>query len=263
MSSSTLRDRRAGPPMAEPLRILVAGQTGSGKSSVVNALSKEEGAIVDALPPTRKAEAHELQQLAGLATSLVIDTPGVGTTAKEHRRFSEQAGDCDLIVWTVNAIEPNDAADREALDAVRKHFSERPHRREPPIIVALTHIDALPPASEWSPPYDTATPTSEKALSIRAAMERVAESLDLPLADIVPVSVASGRPPYNVEQLIDRITARVPEAQRAQLLRLMEDAAPRWSVTRLGKQAGSAVWSAARAVTPSYFKSRARPEPEE
>ena len=262
VSSSTLRDRRAGAPMAEPLRILVAGQSGSGKSSVLNALSKAEGAIVDAVAPTRKAQAHELQQLAGLATSLVIDTPGVGTTTKEHRRFSEQAGDSDLIVWAVNAAEPNDAADREALTSVRKHFYERPHRREPPIIVALTHIDALPPASEWSPPYDTATPTSNKALTMRAAMERVAGSLDLPLADIVAVSVAAGRPPYNVEQLAERIAAHVPDAQRAQLLRLMEDAAPRWSVTRLGKQAGSAAWSAARAVTPSYFKRRARQEPE-
>jgi hypothetical protein len=68
------------------------------------------------------------------------------------------------------------------------------------------------------------------------------------------MSVAAGRVPYNVDQLCRRIAARVPEAQRAQLLRLMEDAAPRWSVTRLGKQASNAVWSAARAVTPSYFK---------
>ena len=258
VSSSTLRDRRAGAPMAEPLRILVAGQSGSGKSSVVNALSKQEGAIVDALPATRKAQAHELQQIAGLATSLVIDTPGVGTTAKEQRRFTELAGDSDLMLWVINATDVNDAADRVAIDAARKHFSERPHRREPPIIVALSHIDALPPEREWSPPYDTARPISDKGHAIRAAMESVAGSLDLPLADIVPMSVAAGRPPYNVELLSERIAARLSDAQRAQLLRLMEDAAPRWSVTRFGKQASNAVWSAARAVTPSYFKRAAK-----
>jgi hypothetical protein len=240
--------------MVEPLRVLVAGRSGSGKSSVVNALSKTGGAIVDAVPATRTPQIHELQKLAGLPTSLVVDTPAVGATPKEHRRFSERAGDCDLIIWVVNAAEALNTVDREVLDAVRKHFSERPHRREPPILVALTHIDALPPPSEWSPPYDAAAPASDKAHSIRAATERVAETLDLPLVDIVPLSVASGRVPYNVDHLSQRIAARVPEAQRAQLLRLMEDAAPRWSVTRLGKQASNAVWSAARAVTPSYFK---------
>jgi hypothetical protein len=254
VSASTLRDRRAGPAMVEPLRVLVAGRSGSGKSSVVNALSKTGGAIVDAVPATRTPQIHELQKLAGLPTSLVVDTPAIGATPKEHRRFSERAGDCDLIIWVVNAAEALNTVDREALDAVRKHFSERPHRREPPILVALTHIDALPPPSEWSPPYDAAAPASDKGHSIRAATERVAETLDLPLVDIVPLSVASGRVPYNVDHLSQRIAARVPEAQRAQLLRLMEDAAPRWSVTRLGKQASNAVWSAARAVTPSYFK---------
>ncbi len=129
--------------------------------------------------------------------------------------------------------------------------------------MALTHIDELAPKSDWSPPYDANAPASEKARSIRAAMEAVAANLEIALADIVPVSVAAGRTPYNVEQLSERIAAHIPEAQRAQLLRLMEDAAPRWSVTRLGKQATNAVWSAARAVTPGYFKRRAAPPPQE
>jgi predicted GTPase len=185
----------------------------------------------------------------------------VGTTAKDQRRFTEQAGNSDLILWVVNATAASDAADREALDALRKHFSERPHRREPPVIVALSHIDALSPEREWSPPYDTARPISDKGHAIRAAMEHVASSVDLPLADIIPVSVAAGQPPYNIELLIERIAARVSDAQRSQLLRLMEDAAPRWSAMRFGKQASSAVWSAARAVTPSYFRRRAKRQP--
>jgi len=112
----------------------------------------------------------------------------------------------------------------------------------------------LPPPSEWLPPYDTNAPASEKARSIRAAMDAVANNLGLAIADVVPISVGAGRKPYNVEQLSERIAALIPDVQRAQLLRLMEDAAPRWSVTRLGKQAGKAVLSTARAVTPAYLK---------
>jgi hypothetical protein len=120
--------------------------------------------------------------------------------------------------------------------------------------VALTHVDRLPPRSEWSPPYDASAPASEKARSIRAAMDAVAANLSLAGADVVPIGVAAGRKPYNVEQLSERIAALIPDVQRAQLLRLMEDAAPRWSVTRLGKQASRSVLSAARAVTPAYLK---------
>jgi hypothetical protein len=253
ISASTLRDRSRGKARAEPLRILVAGKAGSGKSSLVNALSKRVGALVDALPATRAFQAYELE-LAGLASSLVIDSPGVGTTAKEHRRFAVKAGECDLIVWTVAADQPGDAVDRDVIGSIRKHFADRPQRREPPILVALTRVDLLPPRSEWSPPYDTIAPASEKARSIREAMEAAARNLVVKPADVVPVSVGAGRAPYNVEELSARIAARLPEAQQAQLLRLMEDAAPRWSALRLGRQASNALWSTARAVTPAYLR---------
>ena len=245
VSASTQRDRRTGPPMAEPLRVLVAGQTGSGKSSLVNALSKKVGALVDALPATQTFQAYEME-LAGLKSSLVIDSPGIGATPKELRKFCERAGESDLIVWALAADRVRDDVDREAIAGIRKHFLDRPHRRQPPIIVALTHIDKMAP--------DRAP---EQTRAIRAAIEAVADNLEVAVADVVPVSVAAGRGPYNVEKLCERIAAHTPEAQRAQLLRLMEDAAPRWSITRLGKQASNAVLSAARAVTPAYFKRRA------
>jgi len=253
VSASTLRDRSAGRPLAEPLRVLVAGKAGSGKSSVVNALSKEIGAHVDVLPPTRKFQAHELE-LAGSASTLVIDSPGIGATPKEHGRFASKAGEFDLIVWTVAANDAADTIDRDVIAGIRKYYADRTNRRLPPILAALTHIDLLPPREAWSPPYATDTPANDKARSIRRAMETVAGNLSLGLDDVVPVSVGTEQAPYNVERLTARIAALVPEARRAQFLRLMEDAAPRWSARRLGRQASNAVLSATRAVTPAYLK---------
>lgn len=253
VSASTLRDRSAGAPMAEPLRILVAGLAGSGKSSVVSALAKEVGTLVEALPETRKYQAYELE-LEGLASSLVIDSPGAGASAKEQRKFAAKAGECDLIIWAVAATRENEQADREILTSVRKHFTDRPHRRLPPILVALTHVDALPPADEWSPPYDIKTPSGAKARAIRDAVAAVADDLEILPDDVVPVSVGVGRVSYNVAMLSTRIATHVPAAQQAQLLRLMEDAAPRWSALRVGKQASGVVASAAKAITPSMLK---------
>jgi uncharacterized protein len=58
----------------------------------------------------------------------------------------------------------------------------------PPIVLALTNIDELRPASEWQPPYDIAAPVSPKARSIRAAIDSVAKVLDLSAVAIVPVA---------------------------------------------------------------------------
>jgi hypothetical protein len=53
--------------------------------------------------------------------------------------------------------------------------------------------------------------------------------------------------------VLERIGALVPDARRAQLLRLMVDAAPGWSVRRMGRQATNVLTSTARAVTPSML----------
>lgn len=253
VSACTLRDRGAGQPMAEPLRVLIGGLAESGKSSVVSALAKEVGTMVEALPDTRKYQAYELEW-EGLASALVIDSPGAGATAKQRLKYAAKAAECDLIVWAVSATREEGHADREVLTGIRKHFGDNPQRRLPPIVIALTHIDELPPAGDWSPPYDLESPTSDKARSIRDAAVAVAEELEIPPLDVVPVRVGAGHTPYNIAALSARVAAHVPAAQQAQLLRLMEDAAPRWSALRLGRQASGIVASAAKAATPSVLK---------
>ena len=248
VSASTLRDR--GAARAEPLRILVAGRSDSGKSSLVNALAKDVRAIVDApQDTTEEFQAHEVE-LAGLDNALVVDSPGLGAGSKQQRQFLAKASESDLILWTVDATKPGDAVDREAIAGIRAHFADRPNRHQPPIVVALTHIDALQPA--W--PLPNQSLGSDRERVIGEAVAAAARELDMAPADVVPVSVAAGREPYNVEKLAERIAASVPEAQRAQLLRLMEDAAPRLSVKRFWKQAANAAWSAARSVTPTVLK---------
>ena len=61
VSASTLRDRGQATGRAEPLRILIAGQAGAGKSSLVNALSQDVRAVVDAPGGTRDFQAYEVE----------------------------------------------------------------------------------------------------------------------------------------------------------------------------------------------------------
>ena len=92
--------------------------------------------------------------------------------------------------------------------------------------------------------------------AIIETVREVADGLGVPKNDVVPVGLAPGRTPINIEQLSMRIAARVPDARQAQLLRLMEDAAPRWSTWRLLGQAGNAAVSAARTIAPSKLLRR-------
>ncbi len=244
VSATTLRDRGQATGRAEPLRILVAGQAGAGKSSLVNALSKEVRAVVDAPGGTRDFHSYEVE-LEGLTGSMVIDSPRIGASGKEQKAFAAKAHDSDLIVWALAASRDDARVDLAAITAIRTHFAGRPNRRLPPIIVALTHVDKLTK-------HQTG-PLGEIDLQDPAIIEtvrEVAEGLGVPKNDVVPVGLVPGRAPINIEQLSMRIAARVPDARQAQLLRLMEDAAPRWSARRLLGQAGNAAVSAAKTIAP-------------
>jgi len=182
---------------------------------------------------------------------MVIDSPRIGATTKEQKAFVAKANDSDLIVWAIAAAKADGDIDLIAISCIRKYFAGRPHRRQPPILVALTHVDKL--VQRMPGPHgdiDASDPAVVEMVRV------VAEGLGIPKNDVVPVSLAPDRAPYNIDQLAGRIAARVPEARQAQLLRLMEDAAPRWSVRRLLGQTGNVAWSAAKTVTPTKLFKR-------
>jgi predicted GTPase len=78
--------------VAEPLRILVAGQISAGKSSLINALAQEVAAAVDALPTTPAFTAHGLKR-GGFPAALLIDSPGLGTGPGDAALLIENAAE--------------------------------------------------------------------------------------------------------------------------------------------------------------------------
>ena len=206
---------------AEPIRILVAGETGSGKSSLVNTLAGAVEAAVDTLPATRSFTTYRLTH-DGLPAALVVDSPGLDG-AKGITALIERVDACDMVLWVSAATRPARESDRVALAAIRQHFAAQPNRRRPPMLLVLTHVDTLRPFQEWDPPYDLEAGAREKAKSIRAAAEAAAEELGFGMGDVVPVRVDIPAAAYNVDALWAKIIALMPEAQRAQLVRLLSD----------------------------------------
>jgi hypothetical protein len=150
----------------------------------------------------------------------IVDTQGFDHSTEGGLVLIAQAERADLIMWVASAIQPARESDRKQLDIIRRWANEQLMRRTPPILLALTHVDQLRPATEWSPPYNIAAPASRKARAIRAAIDASSRALDLPVDSIVPVAMPPSLKFYNVDALWARIALEIDEAKLVQLDRL-------------------------------------------
>jgi hypothetical protein len=202
-----------------PVRIVLIGQVNAGKSSLLNALAQEVRGAVGPLPTTLDA-AEYLLEVEGHPVLSMVDTPGFDERKESAKKLVAQAERADLILWVASAIQPARGPDREQLDEVRAWARKQLSRRTPPILLALTHVDELRPAAEWTPPYDVTNPAGPKARSIRAAMDAAARALDLLVTAVVPLAVPPNREPYNLDALWARIAVALDDAKLVQLDRL-------------------------------------------
>jgi tRNA modification GTPase len=112
---------RIGALLRDGMQLVIAGRPNAGKSSLLNALSGRESAIVTDVPGTTRDLLREQIQIDGMPLHL-IDTAGLrhSEDAVEQigiRRAREEIGKADLILWVFDAGEglEQDMEDLEAL----------------------------------------------------------------------------------------------------------------------------------------------------
>jgi hypothetical protein len=256
LSPETAADRAAiSAVKVEPLRVLVAGQTSAGKSSVINALLGGTKAAVDSLPATPTFTPYVLEG-EGIPAAVLIDSPGLSMDVRGWSALTAKAAECDLVLWVVAANRPDRDIDRRALESFRHHFAARLDRKQPPILLVVTHIDRVRPFDEWSPPYDLAGGTDAKVSTIRSAVAAAASDLGFATDKVIPLSVATHQAPYNVDALWKSIAAVMPEALRAHHLRRLKKIKDTKGWSSIWSEAGKA----GRAIAGSFGRKKTRRE---
>jgi predicted GTPase len=208
----------------EPLRILILGQVGAGKSSLINALFGEIKSAEGLLPTTSEITPYVLER-DGLQQAIVLDSPGYGglTDDRIPDALKQEWAKVDVILMVCSAAQAARHADVQQLDAIRRYFQEECQNQALPVILAVaTQIDRLRPVRDWQPPYNIQNPERPKEYTIREACAAIARDLSLPLEHIVPVCLAPDKAAYNIDEgLIPLIHEQLDDAQRVRYLRCL------------------------------------------
>ncbi|MDR3145927.1 MAG: [FeFe] hydrogenase H-cluster maturation GTPase HydF [Treponema sp.] len=163
-------------PSAGRAHIGFFGRRNAGKSSVVNAVTGQETAIVSALKGTTTDPVYKAMELLPLGPVVIIDTPGIddeGALGELRVRKAKQVlNKTDAAVLVVDALAGKTAADEDLIRLFREKSVK--------YLVAYNKSDLLPggkgaaPASPPGTSGDEIFISAREKFNIEALKERIA-----------------------------------------------------------------------------------------
>jgi tRNA modification GTPase len=140
-----------GKVIRDGVSVLLAGKPNVGKSSLLNALTLEQRAIVSHIPGTTRDTIEEIININGLPVR-IIDTAGIRHSQDEIelegiRRSLEKLALADLVLYLVDGSQQIDYQDRDLLAAISdKRFITVITKNDLPVLLNTDEIPADVPS---------------------------------------------------------------------------------------------------------------------
>lgn len=242
-------DEKRFAPELEPVRIVLVGQTSSGKSSLINALKQELVAEVDVLPSTDTSTVYNA--FVDDNDVRVVDLQGLDGNPKTEAQMLKEMTQADVVLWVLKANQSARDLDKQLKDRFDA-FYEAPKnisRKKPIVVSVVNQVDRLKPVDEWQPPYDLGNPISAKAKIIAQALEYNQTLLQPDIA--LPLAIAPEKAEFGLDTLRQALLERIADANNVQRNRQRFEAMKRG--TSVKGQLNKAV-KAGKKVAPSALK---------
>ncbi|MCG9694298.1 50S ribosome-binding GTPase [Vibrio sp. Isolate22] len=242
-------DEKRFAPELEPVRIVLVGQTSSGKSSIINALKQEMVAEVDVLPSTDTSTVYNA--FVDDNDVRVVDLQGLDGNAKTEAVMLKEMTQADVVLWVLKANQSARELDKQLKDKFDAFYEDPKNisRKQPIVITIVNQVDRLKPVEEWQPPYDLDNPTSAKAKIIVQALEYNQTLLKPDIA--LPLAIAPEKIQFGLEALKQTLIEHIADANNVQRNRQRLEAINRG--TSVKGQLNKAM-KAGKKVAPSALK---------
>jgi tRNA modification GTPase len=197
------------------LKVAIIGRPNAGKSSLLNAWSRSDRAIVTDLPGTTR-DVVESRLVVGGIPIQVLDTAGIRDTddAVEKigvERSRKAARSADLLLLTIEAPRGWTGGDRTIYEQIRTADLDRPL---PPTILVVNKIDLVAPElvppmwpAEFAQVVYTAASEGRGIDDLEQAILQIARSGDLRAADLdLAINQRQAAALLRAQQAIARVT---------------------------------------------------------
>lgn len=182
-------------PSGERLHIGIFGRRNAGKSSLINAITGQDLAIVSNVKGTTTDPVKKAMELLPLGPVVLIDTPGLDDEGLLGQKRMEKAlqalRQTDIVILTI----PADAA----LDGLEKTLIQEAKKRGLPFFVVLNKTDLLADKKQ-----------------IEEKEKEIAQALAIPLDVIVAVSAGKNE---GIHALKEKLATGIPKEQERPLIR--------------------------------------------
>lgn len=190
-------------PAGERVHIGFFGRRNAGKSSLLNAVTGQELAVVSEIRGTTTDPVYKAMELLPLGPVMLIDTPGFddeGTLGEQRVKKAKQVPDkTDIAVLAVDAAEGMTACDEELVSLFKE--------RDIPFMIACTKVDMTGGCQK--------KPGAEQGRADMGSVSRAENPDENKIASVIYVSAVTG---VGIRELKERLAAMLPDKGERRLV---------------------------------------------